>query len=146
MEGNAVAQFLTVVVPVYNETQVLEHFHQRLSAVMQASGYPYQVLYVDDGSDDACLSVLGRLRETDPNVSVLELSRNFGKEVALSAGLDHASGDAVIVIDADLQDPPEVIPRFIEEWQQGYDVVYGLRAERRGDSALKRHTASGFYR
>ena len=146
MEGNAVAQLLTVVVPVYNETQVLEHFHQRLSAVMQASGYPYQVLYVDDGSDDDCLSLLARLRETDPNVSVVELSRNFGKEVALSAGLDHASGDAVIVIDADLQDPPEIIPKFIEEWQRGYDVVYGLRAERRGDSALKRYTASGFYR
>lgn len=146
MEDNVEPQLLTVVVPVYNETEVLEQFHQRLSAVMQQCGLPFQVLYVDDGSDQDFLASLHKLREEDAHVALLELSRNFGKEVALSAGLDYARGDAVIVIDADLQDPPEVIPRFIEQWKQGYDVVYGLRDERRGDSALKRHTASWYYR
>jgi glycosyltransferase involved in cell wall biosynthesis len=146
MEWSDLSQLLTVVVPVYNEAEVLEEFHRRLSTVMGESDMPYRVLYVDDGSDNHFLASLLRLRESDPKVSVLELSRNFGKEVALSAGLDHADGDAVIVIDADLQDPPEVIPLFIEQWKQGYDVVYGLRDERLGDSALKRLTASAFYR
>ena len=146
MEENVDLQSLTVVVPVYNEAEVLEQFHQRLSLVLQQCSLPFEVLYVDDGSDENFLALLHKLRENDPQVALLELSRNFGKEVALSAGLDHARGDAVIVIDADLQDPPEVIPHFIEQWKQGYDVVYGLRDERRGDSMLKRQTASWFYR
>ncbi len=146
MEGSELSQLLTVVVPVFNEAEVLEEFHRRLSVVMEECSIPFQVLYVDDGSDNDFLTLLLNLRDRDPRVSILELSRNFGKEVAVSAGLDHADGDAVIVIDVDLQDPPEVIPRFIEQWKQGYDVVYGLRDERRGDSALKRITASSFYR
>lgn len=140
------SETLAVVVPVYNETAVLEVFHQRLSAVLADCDMPYQVLYVDDGSDSAFLDQLQRLRDGDPHVAVLELSRNFGREVALSAGLDHADADAVVVIDADLQDPPELIPRFIAEWRQGYDVVYGQRVARRGESAVKRHSAGLFYR
>lgn len=140
------SQTLTVVVPVYNETDVLEAFHARVTAVMAATGYSYEILYVDDGSDEDCLTLLRSLHDNNPEVALIELSRNFGKEVALSAGLDHASGDAVIIIDADLQDPPELIPTFIDEWQAGYDVVFGQRSERRGDTAVKKLTANGFYR
>jgi glycosyltransferase involved in cell wall biosynthesis len=140
------SESLAVVVPVYNETAVLEAFHQRLVAVLADCGMRCQVLYVDDGSDADCLALLHRLRTGDPQVAILELSRNFGREVALSAGLDHVDADAVIVMDADLQDPPEVIPQFIAEWRNGYDVVYGQRTERQGDSPLKRYTASAFYR
>lgn len=140
------SQSLTVIVPVYDESDVLPAFHDRLSRVMVECGYPYQVLYVDDGSDTACQTRLHALRDSDSAVALLELSRNFGKEVALSAGLDHATGDAVIVIDADLQDPPEIIPEFIRQWQAGYDVVYGQRSERQGESLLKRSTAAVFYR
>ena len=100
--------------PVFNEAEVLTEFHQRLTAVMLDSGLTYEVLYVNDGSDERCTALLQELREGDGRVALLELSRNFGKEVALSAGLDHANGEAVVVIDADLQDPPKVIPRFIK--------------------------------
>lgn len=137
---------LTVVVPVYNESAVLTAFHTRLTSVLRRTGYPYDILYVDDGSDESCLGALRDLQRADPAVGLLELSRNFGKEVALSAGLDHAQGDAVVVMDADLQDPPELIEQFIEEWQAGYDVVYGQRSERRGESAMKQLTARWFYR
>ena len=137
---------LTVVVPVYNETAVLEAFHQRLGAVLADCELDCQVLYVDDGSDPECLALLQQLREQDARVAVLELSRNFGRDIAVSAGLDHADADAVVVLDADLQDPPELIPQFIVQWRQGYDVVYGQRGERRGESVFKRATASVFYR
>ena len=140
------SQLLSVVVPVYNESEVIEVFHGRLLKVMDSLGLQYQVLYVDDGSDDEFLQQLLALRAEDARVAVLELSRNFGKEVALSAGLDHAEGDAVIVIDADLQDPPELIATFVEEWRNGYDVVYGQRSERRGETIMKRYTAGAFYR
>ena len=137
---------LTVVVPVYNETAVLGAFHQRLVAVLADCELDCQVLYVDDGSDPECLALLQQLREQDARVAVLELSRNFGRDIAVSAGLDHADADAVVVLDADLQDPPELIPQFIVQWRQGYDVVYGQRVERRGESVFKRATASVFYR
>ncbi len=138
---------VAVVVPVYNESAVLAQFHQRLCAVLDACrDYEFSVLYVDDGSEAGFLAQLEALRETDARVGVLELSRNFGKEVALSAGLDHAAGDAVILMDADLQDPPELLPELLQAWESGYDVVYGQRRERRGDSAFKRVTASTFYR
>jgi len=140
------SESLAVVVPVYNETAVLEAFHQRLAGVLSECGMATQVLYVDDGSDADCLELLHSLRARDPQVAVLELSRNFGREVALSAGLDHVDADAVVLMDADLQDPPELIPRFIAEWREGYDVVYGERIERQGESVLKRFTASAFYR
>ncbi len=137
---------ITVVVPIYNESDVLAQFHERLCGVLDACAGEFSILYVDDGSADDSLALLHDLRSTDPRVGVIELSRNFGKEVALSAGLDHAGGDAVIVMDADLQDPPELIPQFIDAWQAGYDVVYGQRRDRRGDSAFKRNSARAFYR
>ncbi|TGD71723.1 glycosyltransferase [Mangrovimicrobium sediminis] len=137
---------ITVVVPIYNESDVLAQFHERLCGVLDACAGEFSILYVDDGSEDDSLALLHDLRSTDSRVGVIELSRNFGKEVALSAGLDHAGGEAVIVMDADLQDPPELIPQFIDAWQAGYDVVYGQRRDRRGDSPFKRNSARAFYR
>ena len=139
-------EFLSVVVPVHNEELVLPEFHRRLSAVMQQTGMPYEIIYVDDGSGDGTSAMLLQLREADEAVAVVELSRNFGKEAALSAGLDHAGGHAVILIDADLQDPPELIHEFLREWRNGYDVVYGKRTVREGESWLKIATAKWFYR
>jgi glycosyltransferase involved in cell wall biosynthesis len=140
----SLAEFLSVVVPVYNEGAVLPQFHSQITAVMQATDCDYELLYVDDGSTDDSAAQLGGFRDSDDRVGVIELSRNFGKEVALSAGLDHATGDAVIVIDADLQDPPELIPVFLEEWRRGYDVVYGRRSSR--ESRAKVSSAKWFYR
>lgn len=137
---------LSVVVPVHNESAVLHEFHGQLSEVMEATGCPYEILYVDDGSEDDSADLLAGIRAGDPRVAIIELSRNFGKEVALSAGLDHASGEAIIIIDADLQDPPELIHTFLREWRDGYDVVYGQRIDRRGDSRMKILTAKWFYR
>ena len=124
---------LSVVVPVQNEAQVLAEFHRNLVEVMEASGDTYEVMYVDDGSTDQTLQILEGFQEENTAVAILELSRNFGKEVAVSAGLDHAAGDAVIIIDADMQDPPWLIHDFLREWRDGYDVVYGRRTDREGE-------------
>lgn len=137
---------LTIVVPAYNEGEGLADFHARLAAVLDGMDAASSVLYVDDGSRDDTWRVMCALREADPRVSTLRLSRNFGKELALTAGLDRVDADAAVVIDADLQDPPELIPAFVAHWRDGYDVVYGTRATRAGESSFKRMTASGFYR
>ncbi len=121
---------LVVVVPAFNESVGLYPFHERLSAVLDGLNLSSEIVYVDDGSHDDTYAVMCRLREKDARVATLRLSRNFGKELALTAGLDHADADAVVVIDADLQDPPELIPQFIEHWRDGFDVVYGTRASR----------------
>lgn len=139
-------ELLSVVVPAYNESPVLEEFHLRTSKVLCATGMDYEIIYIDDGSTDDTAAVLASLREDDEAVAVIELSRNFGKEVALTAGLDHANGEVVVVIDADLQDPPELISEFLREWRNGYDVVYGRRTDREGESWLKKSTAKWFYR
>jgi len=139
-------ELLSVVVPVYNESAVLMQFYRELGDVMRTIGSPFELIFVDDGSVDDSASLLAGLREEDEAVAVIQLSRNFGKEVALSAGLDHARGDAVIIIDADLQDPPALIREFIRAWREGYDVVYGQRVDRRGDSRLKVFSARWFYR
>lgn len=139
---------LTVVVPAYNESESLRDFHARLAAVLDGmNDLECEVLYVDDGSRDDTWQVMSALRAADPGrVSTLKLSRNFGKELALTAGLDFADADAVVVIDADLQDPPELIPTFVAHWRDGYDVVYGTRASRAGETRFKKATASAFYR
>lgn len=137
---------LTVVVPAYNESEGLRAFHARLAPVLDGLGLDCSVLYVDDGSRDDTWAVMQVLRADDPRVSLLRLSRNFGKELALTAGLDHVASDAAVVIDADLQDPPELIPTFVGHWQAGCDVVYGTRASRAGETGLKKATSSGFYR
>lgn len=137
---------LSVVVPAFNEEHVLPEFHRRLSAMLETLPARAEIVYVNDGSTDGTLSIMRGLRESDPRVAVVDLSRNFGKEIALTAGLDHAHGDAVAIIDADLQDPPEVLPELFQGWLEGYDVVYGQRTSRRGETALKRSTAYLFYR
>src|SRR5690349_16110209 len=138
---------LSVIVPAYNEEEVLPEFHRRLSKVMDSLPNTWEVIYVNDGSADSTLSLLEGLARNDPHVGVIDLSRNFGKEIAMTAGLDYASADAVIVIDADLQDPPELILDFVREWQEsGIDVVYGKRRTRAGESMIKRLTAHFFYR
>ncbi len=137
---------LTVVVPAYNESEGLREFHARVSAVLDGLDLDTEVLYVDDGSRDDTWDIMCALRDADPRVSTLRLARNFGKELALTAGLDHVDADAAVVIDADLQDPPELIPTFVQHWREGYDVVYGTRASRAGETGFKKLTASGFYR
>jgi polyisoprenyl-phosphate glycosyltransferase len=135
----------SIVVPAFNEADGLAEFHRRLSAVMDAIG-SWEVVYVDDGSQDTTRSVIQGLRRDDPRIALISLTRNFGKEIATTAGLDHASGDAVVVMDADLQDPPEAIPLLVTAWRQGFDMVSAQRRSRGGESWLKRLTAHLFYR
>jgi glycosyltransferase involved in cell wall biosynthesis len=137
---------LSIVVPAYNEEEVILAFHTRLSAVLDSIPINAEVVYVNDGSIDNTLSVIHDLQEADPRVAIVDLSRNFGKEIALTAGLDHVDGDAVVIIDADLQDPPELIPELVKQWINGYDVVYAKRIERDGESIFKKVTAYVFYR
>lgn len=137
---------LSVVVPAYNEQEVLPEFHRRLSAVLDALDGRSEIVYVNDGSRDTTIQVMHRLRAADPRVTIIDLSRNFGKETALTAGLDHARGAATVVIDADLQDPPELIHDMIRHWQEGFDVVYARRTVREGESWFKKATAKLFYR
>ncbi len=137
---------LTIVVAAYNEEAALPLLHARLAAVLDALPLDSRVLYVDDGSRDGTWAVLGQLADADPRVGLLRLSRNFGKELALTAGLDHVDSDAALVLDADGQDPPELLPAFIAKWREGFDVVYGTRSARAGESWLKRATARAFYR
>ena len=136
---------ISIIVPAYNEAEVLPEFHRRLSAVLDNLSISSQVVYVNDGSTDETLLIIEGIREVDSRVALIDLSRNFGKEIALTAGLDYASGEAAIVIDSDLQDPPELIPELIRVWHEGYDVVYAQRVERKGESWLKKYTAAKFY-
>ncbi len=136
----------SIVAPAYNEEEVLPEFYRRVRDVMDALGEPWELILVNDGSRDNTLAVMRELHEKDPRVKVVSFSRNFGHQLAITAGIDYASGDAVVIIDADLQDPPEVIPELIEKWRDGYDVVYAVRRERRGESWFKEWTAKLFYR
>jgi glycosyltransferase involved in cell wall biosynthesis len=137
---------ISVVVPVYNEQDVLQEFHRRLGAVLDGLAAPAEIVYVNDGSHDGSMALLTALHDGDARVAVVDLSRNFGKEIAMSAGLDHAGGDAVVVIDADLQDPPELIPDMVRAWREGNDVVLMRRRSRANETWLKKATARAFYR
>lgn len=137
---------LTVVVPVRNEEAALPEFVERLRPVLGSLGLEHEVVFVDDGSTDRTWSVIAECRGRDPRVRALRLSRNFGKEIAMTAGLDAARGQAVVFMDADLQDPPELIAEFVSLWRGGYQNVYGLRVRRDRDSAAKRLMAGAFYR
>ncbi|MBN8532240.1 MAG: glycosyltransferase family 2 protein [Alphaproteobacteria bacterium] len=137
---------LSIVVPAHNEAQGLDLFFGRVIPILETITRDWEIICIDDGSRDDTLNVLLHYRQADTRVKVLRLSRNFGKEAALSAGLFHASGKAVIPIDADLQDPPELIPAMMEKWQEGYKVVLATRRSRPGDSWLKRKSAHWFYR
>jgi len=133
-------------VPMHNEAEVLGAFFERIEAATRDLGAAIEIICVDDGSRDATLTGLVVRAATDPKVKVIALARNFGKEAALTAGIDAAGGDMIVPIDADLQDPPELIAEFVSRWEDGYDVVYGSRADRSSDTAMKRTTARLFYR
>ena len=137
---------LSVVVPVFNEQEVLPELHRRLTAVMGILDCTWEIVYVDDGSSDGSAERLIELRKLDCKVALVTLSRNFGKEIAVTAGLDFARGQAAVVIDADLQDPPEVITQLVDLWRHGYDMVYATRRERKGETLFKRTTVAVFYR
>lgn len=145
-QNSAATHLLSVLVPVCNEQETLPEFHRRLMGALSEIDMGLEVLYVNDGSTDGSGEVLRHLREHDHRIGVLDLSRNFGKEVAMAAGLDHVRGDAVVIIDADLQDPPELIPDMLAAWHQGYDQVEMRRISREGESVAKRWTAHAFYR
>jgi glycosyltransferase involved in cell wall biosynthesis len=138
---------LSIVVPCYNEEAVLPELHRRLITVLdEIVDLNFELIYTDDGSQDRTPEILSQLQASDARVRIITLSRNFGHQIAVTAGLEHASGEALVIIDADLQDPPEVIPEMIQRWHDGYQVVYGLRAARSGETTFKRWTAKAFYR
>ena len=142
--GGRQLDLLSVVAPVYNEEGTIEEFYSRVRAALE--GLNFELVLVDDGSTDSSATILERLAESDPRVRLVYLSRNFGHQTALTAGLDHARGDAVVMLDADLQDPPELIPRMLDHWRQGCDVVYAVRERREGESRFKLSTAKWFYK
>ena len=136
----------TIIAPVYNECEILPELHRRVSAVMEGLGDTWELILVDDGSSDGSTEQIRALAAQDEHVKPLIFARNFGHQIAATAGLDYASGDAVVIIDADLQDPPEVIADLAAKWREGYEVVYAVRHEREGESWFKLFTASLFYR
>lgn len=137
----------SVVAPVFNEEALVEEFYRRVRDVMEGTGESWELVLVNDGSRDRSPELMDQLYNQDPeHVVILHFARNFGHQLAITAGSDHARGDAVVVIDSDLQDPPEVIPNLIAKWREGYEVVYGVRAEREGETWFKLFTANLFYR
>ena len=144
--GPAPRPAISVIVPIFNEEAVISEFYRRMTAVFESIAEQWEMVCVNDGSRDASLSMLLALREQDARIKIVDFSRNFGQQLALTAGMDYAQGDAVVIIDADLQDPPELIEDMIAKWREGYEVVYAVRADRRGESRFKLWTASAFYR
>jgi dolichol-phosphate mannosyltransferase len=134
------------VLPVFNEEETLPELYSRLCSVLVGLDGSSELIFVDDGSVDGSRDFIVELKSSDPRVRLVPLSRNFGHQIAISAGIDHAQGDAVVIMDADLQDPPEFVPRMLEQWRRGYEVVYAVRERREGDPWLKRILAAGFYR
>jgi dolichol-phosphate mannosyltransferase len=137
---------LSVIVPVYNEEAIVNELHSRLTAALRTLGLAYEIILVNDGSRDRSLALMREVAAADPDVRVLDLSRNFGHQIAITAGMDYARGQAVVVIDADLQDPPEVIGNLVSRWREGYQVVYAVRQHRIGETFFKKWTAAAFYR
>jgi dolichol-phosphate mannosyltransferase len=146
-DPRAAGTSVSLVVPVFNEAGVIGMFYERARRALEAQdAMSYEIVFVDDGSTDGSYRQLATFAAENPRVRVLKLSRNFGHQIAITAGVDHAGGDCVVIIDADLQDPPELVTTMIEKWRQGYDVVYGVRSEREGETTMKLATASVFYR
>jgi dolichol-phosphate mannosyltransferase len=140
-------QKISVIIPVFNEMDVIDACYERLTAVMSGiDGFAYELVFIDDGSEDATYTRLLEIHQQDPHLRIIKFSRNFGHQIAVTAGIDEVDGEAIVIIDADLQDPPEVIPEMINKWQEGYDVVYGVRKRRVGESRMKIWTAAAFYR
>jgi len=136
----------TIIAPIYNEIENIPHLYSRVTEVMEQTNQPWELVLVDDGSKDGSTDALRKLGKKDERVRPVIFARNFGHQIAVSAGMDYARGDAIVVIDADLQDPPEVILELIEKWKEGYQVVYAVRSEREGESWFKLTTASLFYK
>lgn len=136
----------SIIAPVFNEKDCLDVLYSRISEVMDRTGAPWELVLVDDGSSDGSSEIMKGFSQKDPRVRCIFFARNFGHQTAVTAGMQHALGDAVVVIDADLQDPPEVILELIEKWKEGYEVVYAVRKQRDGESWFKKATASAFYR
>lgn len=138
---------ISILIPAYNEQDVLIHLYERLNKLAgETPAYLFEFLFINDGSRDKTLEILKTYAKKDSRISYVNLSRNFGKEIAMIAGLDHADGDAVVIIDADLQDPPELIPQMIKYWEEGYDDVFARRSSRTGESWLKKTTSTLFYK
>jgi glycosyltransferase involved in cell wall biosynthesis len=138
---------ISILIPAYNEQDVLRHLYERLNKLAgETTGYEFEFLFVNDGSCDKTLEIIKSFAEQDHRISYVNLSRNFGKEIAMIAGLDHVTGDATVIIDADLQDPPELIPQMITFWEGGYDDVYARRKSRKGETWLKKSTSAAFYK
>ncbi len=137
---------ISVVVPVYNEEESVPEVHRRLTGVLGAIAASYEIVLVDDGSHDRSWELIREIAANDPRVRGISFSRNFGHQAAFTAGLDQVNGDAVVIMDGDLQDPPEVIPELVARWREGYDVVYAVRAKRQGETVFKLVTAAAFYR
>lgn len=136
----------SVVVPVYNEEEVIHESYKRLKKVMDSIGEEYELIFINDGSRDKTIESITQIALADKKVKVIDFSRNYGHQTAITAGMDYSVGKCIVVIDADLQDPPEVIPKMIQKWKEGYEVVYGKRAERKGETFFKKITSAGFYR
>ena len=140
-------KLLSLIIPVYYEEEVLMESYRRMDAAMRATGHPYEIIYVNDGSRDGTMKQLRTLAKEHPDtVKVYSFSRNFGHQLAVTCGMDHAKGDALIIIDVDLQDPPELIPKMVEMWKDGADIVYGKRLKRKGETLFKKLTAKLYYR
>lgn len=137
---------ISVVAPVFNEEQILPEFYRRMRDAMDSTGETWELVLVNDGSRDRSPEIMRELHERDPRVKVVSFARNFGHQVAITAGMDYAAGDAVAVIDSDLQDPPETILELLAKWREGYQVIYAVRAERQGETWFKEFTAKAFYR
>lgn len=138
---------ITVIIPAYNEEETLLKLYERLAGVVNNIGnYDFEMLFINDGSKDGTKEILKKLRKEDNRVSYINFSRNFGKETAMMAGMDYATGDAVIFMDADLQDPPELIPELVKYWEDGYDDVYAKRRSRKGETLLKKFTSKMYYK
>ncbi len=135
---------ISIIIPVLNEEENIPILYERIGKNLK--GFKYEIIFVNDGSDDRSEEIIEKIIVKDKNIKLINLSRNFGHQIAISCGIDHAIGDAAIIIDADLQDPPEVIPKMIKKWQEGFDVVYAVRKAREGESIFKKLTASIFYR
>ena len=139
-------RLLSLVIPVFNEQEVLKDSFARMDLAMQGTGYDYEIIYVNDGSRDHTIDQLRELAKEHKQVKVLSFSRNFGHQLAVTCGMDAAKGDALIIIDVDLQDPPELIPQMVKMWEAGADIVYGKRLKRKGETIFKKITASMYYR
>lgn len=140
-------KIISILVPVYNEEETLSLLYEKLYEVMRSMhGYRFEVLFVNDGSKDRSLEILRKLHRNDRRISYINLSRNFGKEIAMAAGFDYVKGDAVIILDADLQDPPELIPEMISYWEEGFEDIYAKRRSREDETWLKKFTSHAFYR